>query len=89
MFNLRPNSDFFSLCCVTQLSRGRFHVQRSVLARHHHNVPIHLQTLCLFALFYTAIARICEYVGLLAVKQILGLGNVMDINGWLHQSVDQ
>jgi hypothetical protein len=79
MLNLRPNSGFDSLCCVAQLPRGRFQVQRSVLARHHRNVPIHLKILYLFALFYTAIARICEYVGLLAVKQILSLGNVMDI----------
>ena len=89
MLNLRPNSGFDSLCCVAQLPRGRFQVQRSALARHHRNVPIHLKILCLFAFFYTAIARICEYVGLLAVKQILSLGNVMDISGCRHQGVDQ
>jgi hypothetical protein len=34
ILNLRPNSGFDSLCCVTQLSRGRFQVQHSALARH-------------------------------------------------------
>jgi len=60
MLNLRPNSGFDSLCCVAQLLRGSFHVQHPALARYHRNVPIHLKNLCLFALFYTATAQVCE-----------------------------
>ena len=73
MFDLRPNAGFDFLGCATQLPRGRFQVQRSALARHHRNVPIHLKILCFFALFYTAIARICEYVGPLAGSDRPGL----------------
>jgi len=72
MLSLRPDSGFDSLCCVSQLPRNRFHIQRSALTLRHRGVLFHLKILCLFALFYTAIARIWEYVGLLAVKQILG-----------------
>ena len=38
---------------------------------------------------YAAIARISESVSLLAVQQILALGNAMDIIGCRQQSVDQ
>jgi len=45
--------------------------------------------ICLFAAFNTSIAQICECVGLLAVKQILGLCKVMNIDGCPYQGVDQ
>jgi len=50
LLNLRLNSVVDSLCCVTQLSRGRSQVQHSALDRIHRNVPIHLKILCLVAL---------------------------------------
>ena len=81
IFDLCPNSGFDSFCCVTRPPRDRFQAQRPAIARHHRNVPIHLKTLCLFAFLYTAIARICEYVGLLSVRKVPRLGDLLRVSG--------
>jgi len=89
ILDLRAYSSFDALRCIKQLPRGRFQIQRSALSGDHRNVLVHVKTLYLFALFYTAIARIYEYVGLLAVQKVLSLGDVMRIGGCCHRVVHQ
>jgi len=86
---LRAFASFDFLRCINQRPRGPFQIQRSALSGHHRNVPVHAKLLCLFAPSYTAIARICKYIGFLTVQDVLSLGDVTRIGGCRHQVVRQ
>jgi hypothetical protein len=62
MFDLGQKARLDFLGRVSELPLDFFQIQRTSLARHHHNVPIHLKIVRLSALFYTAIARIFGHI---------------------------
>ena len=89
VFGHGPDSGLAGFDGVEQRVVGAGGVQGLAPAGPHGDVPAHLKVFGFLALVRTLVAGVTEYIGLVAVQQLVHAGDIRDVGGGAHHAVHQ